>query len=152
MKTLLLLLLLATSVLFADGNYYTASYSAALNGATVLSGSFPVNYPNTWLRLKRTGSVFTGFAGFDGRNWTQLGAASLALPATVYFGFAVSSHNPGQLATAAFRDFSEATDAGVNGPLPFEPPGQCSRLTSLVISEIMYHPANPTNATSSSSS
>ncbi len=34
MKTLLLLLLLVTAALFADGNYYTASYSAALNGAT----------------------------------------------------------------------------------------------------------------------
>jgi len=30
---------------------------AATNGATALIGAFPVNYPNTWLRLKRAGSV-----------------------------------------------------------------------------------------------
>ena len=34
------------------------------------------------------------------------------------------------------------TSAGVNGPLPFEPLGQSSRCTSLVLSEIMYHPTN----------
>ena len=115
---------------------------SAVNGSTVLAGSLPVNYPNTWLRLKRVGSLFTGYAGFDGQNWTQLGAATLGLPDLLYFGFAVSSHNTGQLATAAFRDFADVTFADVNGPLPFEPLGQSSRLTSLVISEIMYHPTN----------
>jgi hypothetical protein len=118
---------------------YFQSRSAA-NGATTQSGSFPVNYPNTWLRLKRTGSVFTGFAGFDGQNWTPLGTMTLPLPATIYFGFAVCSHNPGQLTMAALRDFATVTNAGVSGPLTVEPLGQCSRRTSVVISEIMYHP------------
>ncbi len=112
------------------------------NGPTTLAGSFPANYPNTWLRLKRVGNVFTGFAGFDGQNWTPLGTATVALPTTVYFGFAVASHNEHQLATAAFRDFADVTSAGVAPPLAFEPLGQCSRRTSLVISEIMYHPTN----------
>ena len=49
------------------------------NGPAARAGSFPVNYPNTWLRLKRAGSVFTGFAGFDGQNWAQLGSVNLAL-------------------------------------------------------------------------
>ena len=115
---------------------------AATNGTAVSSGSFPVNYPNTWLRLARSGNNFTGYAGFDGLNWTQLGTASLALPASVYFGFVVSSYNPNQLATAAFRDFATVTNGALAGPIPFEALGQCSRRTSLVISEIMYHPTN----------
>lgn len=123
-----------------SGCYFQAR--GASNGATVLSGSFPANYPHTWLRLKRVGNDFTGYAGFDGQSWTQLGTANLILPATVYFGFAVSSHNPSQLATAAFRDFGNVTGAGVAGALPFEPLGQSSRRTSLVISEISYHPTN----------
>jgi hypothetical protein len=123
-----------------SGCYFQAR--GTTNGSTTLSGSFPVNYPNTWLRLKRAGNDFTGYAGFDGQNWTQLGTANLALPATVYFGFAVSSHNTTQLATAAFRGFSDVSGAGANAALPFEPLGQCSRLTSLVISEILYHPTN----------
>jgi hypothetical protein len=114
----------------------------ASNGVTSLSGSFPVNYPNTWLRLKRVGNDFTGYAGFDGQNWTQLGTANLALPVTVFFGFAVSSHNAAQLTTAAFRDIANVTSAGVNAALAFEPLGQSTRRTSLVLSEIMYNPTN----------
>jgi hypothetical protein len=115
---------------------------AVSNGVTTLAGSFPVNYPNTWLRLKRVGNDFTGYAGFDGQNWSQLGTATLALPTTIYFGFAVASHNASQLSTAAFRDFGNVGSAGVSAALPFEPLGQSSRRTSLVISEIMYHPTN----------
>lgn len=43
--------------------------------------------------------------------------------------------------TVAFRDFSDASGAQeMTGSLPVEPLSQSSRLTSLVISEIMYHP------------
>ncbi len=115
---------------------------SAVSSATTLAGAFPVNFPNQWLRLKRAGGDFTGYAGFDGQNWTQLGSATLALPATVYFGFAVSSHDPDQLATAAFRDFGDVTGAGVGESLPIETLGQSSRRTSLIFSEIMYHPTN----------
>lgn len=116
--------------------------SRASSGAIAAStGSLPVNYPRTWLRLKRAGNQFTGFGGFDGRNWTQLGAITLSAPSTVYLGFAVSSRNSGQLSTAAFRDYSGVTAAATHVAAPFETLGQCSRLTSLVISEIMYHPA-----------
>lgn len=112
------------------------------NGGTVSSGSFPVNYPNTWLRIKRTGNTFSGFAGFDGQNWTQLGVVNLVFPSTVYFSFVASSHNTNQVSTACFRDFATVTNAGTNAPLTREPLGQSSRRTSLVISEIMYHPVN----------
>ena len=123
-----------------SGCYFQAR--SATNGATALSGSFPVNYPNNWLRLSRSGNTFTGFAGLDGQSWTQLGTATLVMPSTIYFGFAVSSHNTNQLATAAFRDFATVTNGSVAGPVQIEPLGQCSRRTSLVISEIMCHPAN----------
>ncbi len=123
-----------------SGCYF--QYRTAVNGTTTLSGSFPANYPNQWLRLKRAGNAFSGYAGVDGQNWVQLGTVALALPSTIYLGFAVSSHNTNQLATAAFRDFGEVTGAGVSAALPFEPLGPCSRRTGLVISEIMYHPTN----------
>ncbi len=115
---------------------------ATTNGPATMSGSFPVNYPNTWLRLKRLGDDFTGFAGFDGQNWAQLGTVNLAVPATIYFGFVVSSHDTNQLTTAAFRDLSTVTSVGTNPPPAIETLAQCSRRTSLVLSEIMYHPTN----------
>ncbi len=115
---------------------------AVTNGTAVISGSFPVNYPNTWLRLKRAGNVFSRFGGFDGQNWTQLGSVTLNLPSSIYFGFVVSSHNTNQVTAAAFRDFGPIGTPGTNSAITVEPLGQCSRRTSLVISEIMYHPTN----------
>jgi hypothetical protein len=114
----------------------------ATNGAAALSGSFPVNYPNTWLRLKRAGNLFTGFGSLDGQNWTQLGSVTLALPSSIYLGFVVCSDNTNQAVTAAFRDFGSVTNASSSGVPFIEALGQCSRRTSLVISEIMYHPTN----------
>ena len=67
------------------------------------TGSFPANYPDTWLRLKRAGVSFTGFASYDGQSWTQLGSAAIAMPSQIYLGFAVSSYN---------------ADAGDRGPVP----------------------------------
>jgi regulation of enolase protein 1 (concanavalin A-like superfamily) len=62
-----------------------------------------VRYPNGWLRMTRTGNVFAAYYSRDGVNWTQYATKTLALPATVYFGAALTSHNTGQLATAKFR-------------------------------------------------
>jgi len=122
-----------------SGSYFQSR--GTVNGAATLAGSFPVNYPHTWLRLRRAGNQFTGYAGFDGENWTQLGSVSIAMPATLSLGFAASSHNTNQTTTAAFRDFANVTAAGVNsGPMPAEPLGQSSRRTSVVISEIMFNP------------
>src|SRR5205807_4823909 len=101
-----------------SGCYFQAR--GATNGNTTISGTFPVNYPNTWLRLKRAGNDFTGFAGFDGQIWSQLGTATLTLPPTVYFGFAVSSHNINHLAAASFRVFSDVIVAGTSLPPAFE--------------------------------
>lgn len=125
---------------------YFQSRSVA-NGAATLSGAFPANYPHTWLRLRRAGNTFTGYAGFDGESWMQLGTVNLLLPATVYLGFAVSSHNTNELATAAFRDYSTVTNSSTMQPFAStapEPLDQSSRLTSLVISEIMYNPPTVT--------
>jgi hypothetical protein len=112
------------------------------NGLPAFSGSFPVNYPSTWLRLTRAGSAFTGHAGFDGTNWAQIGGVTATVANTLYLGFVVSSYNTNQTATGAFRDFAAVTTLGTNPPPVFETLGQAARPTSLVISEIMYHPTN----------
>jgi len=106
------------------------------------SGSFPANYPTTWLRLTRSGSTFSGFASYDGATWTLLGSATMSFSSQVLFGLAVSSHVQGQEATAQFRDLADVTNAVV-GVLtnPHEALGPSSRKTPIIISEIMYKPA-----------
>jgi hypothetical protein len=112
------------------------------NGTAANSGYFPVNYPATWLRLKRSGNVFTAYAGFDGQTWSALGTATLDLASTLYFGMAASSHNAGQTISARFRQLENVLAAAESSHLltGIEALGQCSRLTSLVISGIMYDP------------
>ena len=42
------------------------------------------------------------------------GTVSIAMPANIYFGFGVASHNTNQITTAAFRDFGVVTGATSN--------------------------------------
>lgn len=108
---------------------------------TAASGSFPASYPSMWLRLQRTGNLFSGFASQDGANWATLGSVIMALSNRLHLGFAVTSHNTNQTATAQFRDFSPAAGGTVDAvPARTEPLGPSSRKTGLAISEIMYHP------------
>ncbi|MCW5559622.1 MAG: lamin tail domain-containing protein, partial [Verrucomicrobiae bacterium] len=103
---------------------------------------FPVNYPQTWLRLRRVGNVFTGFASVDGVQWTLLGTATLAsAPGTLFFGLAVASQNPGETTTVRFRDLGPVSST-LEGPLRVdrEPLGPFVRSTGLVLSELHYHP------------
>ena len=43
-------------------------YRTTTNSSSVSVGNFPVNYPQTWLRLKREGDLVSGFAGYDGNR------------------------------------------------------------------------------------
>jgi len=110
-------------------------------GAATTSGYLPVNYPNTWLRLRRVGNTFTAFASWDGVQWVQLGASTLSLPSTVYYGLVATSRSAGSRAVASFVDLGVVTTSSVTTYTPSgELPGPSSRFTPLVISEIMYHP------------
>ncbi len=65
-----------------------------------------VNYPDTWLRLKRQGDEFTAYASTNGISWTRYATYALALPSTVYFGMVVTSHDNTQTTTAKFGDLA----------------------------------------------
>jgi len=67
---------------------------------------FPVNYPNTWIRLQRLGNDFTGFYSADGKNWKAFATYTLDLSEKLYLGFAVTSHNTKESAIAEFQDIS----------------------------------------------
>jgi regulation of enolase protein 1 (concanavalin A-like superfamily) len=110
------------------------------------AGDFPANYPDTWLRLQRVGNTFTGYAGYDGQTWTELGSDTISMSNQVYLGFAVSSDSTNQVTTAQFRDISNVTNAMVSAQInPHESLGPSSRKTPIVFSEIMYKPAPRTD-------
>ena len=138
---------LATNALFAAsfatpgpaGCFFASR--ATVGGSAGMAGYFPVNYPDTWLRLRRTGNVFDGFASLDGQSWEFLGSRTIAMSPNVQVGFALTAGSASGNTAAQFRDFAGGSGTiTTNAPLPFEPPGPSSRRTALVISEIMYHP------------
>lgn len=79
-----------------------AIYPAKFDGIP----EFPVNYPNTWIRLKRVGSDFTGFYSADGKTWKSYTTFTMEISSKVYLGFAVTSHNTKKAATAIFKNIS----------------------------------------------
>jgi hypothetical protein len=76
-----------------------AIYPARFEGTP----DFPVTFPNTWIRLKRVGNMFTGYSGTDGKSWKEYATFTLGLPEKVYLGAAVTSHNTTEFTTAKFR-------------------------------------------------
>jgi len=118
-----------------------ATASAAATAVTPTM-PFPVNYPAMHLRLRRVGSAFTGFGSLDGQSWQQLGTATVTMPANVFLGLGLASHDTNAVSRARFRDFGPATSSQVMNYRPErEPMGPSSRRTGLVFSEIMYNPA-----------
>ena len=57
-----------------------------------------------WVRLVRQGSRFTAYRSADGRSWTTIATTTISMPATMYVGFAVTSRDPAQSATATFTN------------------------------------------------
>ena len=86
--------LMARETLSPGGRFVAALATPSINGcffewrnpvnATAQAGgSFPDNYPNTWLRLSRVGNLFSGFASYDGQTWTLLASQTIAMSAQV---------------------------------------------------------------------
>ncbi|MBS7254231.1 family 16 glycosylhydrolase [Flavobacterium branchiicola] len=80
----------------------------AVSGTTtadVAAGTAP-----KWLRLVRSGNVFTSYSSDNGTTWTQLGTPkTMAMANTIYVGMAVTSHANGTLTTGVFSDVTVRT-------------------------------------------
>jgi len=59
-----------------------------------------------WIKLVRSGKVFTGYKSIDGVNWVQVGTGNSNMANTVYIGLAVTSKNNSALCTAVFDSVS----------------------------------------------
>ena len=88
--------------------------STGWNTTTSLSAPY-------WLKLVRSGNLFTGYRSPDGTNWTQQGTATFAMASnTVYVGLAVTSHNNSSLCAATFDNVA-VTDVSAPAGLAATP-------------------------------
>jgi regulation of enolase protein 1 (concanavalin A-like superfamily) len=70
-----------------------ALHRPVTNGETTMTAhDWGIGTPG-WVRLTRHGDAFTTEASNDGAAWREISSVTLALPATVRVGFAVTSHN-----------------------------------------------------------
>jgi hypothetical protein len=63
---------------------------------------FNVSFPQTWIRLKRTGDVFESYFSNDNKTWKLYSTFTLILPEELFAGLAVTSHNKTNHTTAVF--------------------------------------------------
>jgi regulation of enolase protein 1 (concanavalin A-like superfamily) len=59
-----------------------------------------------WLRLRRSGNTFTGYASEDGTTWRTIGAITLPLDLDTYVGVALTSHNNSTRASGVFDNLT----------------------------------------------
>ena len=71
---------------------------------SVVQASFPVNYPNVWMRLKRTEAKFSAYTSADGINWVQYTEFTMEMPKKIYLGMAATAHIKGATTVAKFRN------------------------------------------------
>jgi regulation of enolase protein 1 (concanavalin A-like superfamily) len=67
---------------------------------------FAVNFPNTWMRLSRSGDRFDASYSTSGSQWALYCSFTLALNPRLYLGIAVTSHNDQQAVTARVGNMS----------------------------------------------
>jgi regulation of enolase protein 1 (concanavalin A-like superfamily)/uncharacterized membrane protein len=129
----------------AGGNHvYLFDYSSSLlmtertttgtssTYASVGSAALP-----NWLKLTRSGNVFTMYGSANGTTWTQLGSSqTVTMAQNVYIGLAVSNRNTSSLATATFDNVSLTTPA---------PPSPNFSLSTSLSSMTMTQGTNSTN-------
>ncbi len=67
-----------------------------------------------WVKLSRSGNVFTSYISSNGTTWTKIGVQSITMPRTIYIGLAVCAHNNTLLNTSTFSNVqvSANCDAG----------------------------------------
>jgi regulation of enolase protein 1 (concanavalin A-like superfamily) len=70
-------------------------------GLSVHTSGGPGTAP-VWVKLERRGNTISAYQSADGTAWILVGSDTFTMPADIYVGLAVSSHDNTRLATATF--------------------------------------------------
>jgi glucose/arabinose dehydrogenase len=69
-----------------------------------------------WVRLLRSGSLFTSYVSSNGSTWTIVGSpVSISMASTVHVGLGVTSHNSNALCTATMTNVSVSNGSSASG-------------------------------------
>ena len=88
-------------VALTPGNGVTWQYRSSAGGGTTWNNTTGLSAPY-WVRLVRSGNIFTSYRSSNGTTWTQQGSMTNSMGSTVYVGLALTSHSSSSLGTATF--------------------------------------------------
>lgn len=80
-------------------------YRSEAGARSVQAGVAPAVAPHC-VRLVRKGGALTAYHSVDGTEWVSMGTATIAMSPSVFVGLAVTSHDVGRAARAAFGKVS----------------------------------------------
>ena len=75
-------------------------------GGTSVSTAGSASAAPHWIKLTRSGDVFTASESADGTTWTQIGSDTIPMATSIYIGLAVTSHSTSASATCTFDHVS----------------------------------------------
>jgi regulation of enolase protein 1 (concanavalin A-like superfamily) len=103
--------------------------------------------PPGWLRVVRSGDLFTAYRSADGVTWTKIGSDTIAMGSTVYAGLAVTSHNEAALTTAVIDSVSITGSPATNQPpaVSLTAPANASTFTAPTVVSIDASASDPEN-------
>src|SRR5207245_552584 len=94
---------------YSSSSYLTERTATGASSTYQYLGSAALPY---WIKLARSGNVFTLYGSLDGLNWAPLGASqTVTMAQNVYVGLAVSNRTTSALATATFDSVSVSSTA-----------------------------------------
>ena len=97
------------------GEAGTRTNAAGLTGAWLASTNYsPAGIPNAWVRLRRTGFIYTAYRGTNGVDWTVFATNAADYGRTVLVGLATTAHNNSAPPTVAqYRNIYFPTPPGI---------------------------------------
>jgi phosphatidylserine/phosphatidylglycerophosphate/cardiolipin synthase-like enzyme/regulation of enolase protein 1 (concanavalin A-like superfamily) len=89
-------------------------------GGVSVSTSGTTAAPPRWVRLDRSGDLFTAYESADGSVWTVVGSETIAMPSTIHVGLATTSHDNTKVTTSTIDSVTvtQAGGGGTVGPPP----------------------------------
>ena len=96
-------------VVATSGNGYAFQRRTVAGGSSDHTAGGGTMFPNSWLRLSRTGNLVRAYRSFDAAQignsaWQEIGSVQLSTSDPVLVGMCVTAHNDGALCTAEFKN------------------------------------------------
>jgi putative Ig domain-containing protein len=112
----------AHAVMLVSAAKGTAFQRRRSSGADSVSTTGSSSAAPRWVRLERSGNLFSAFESADGINWTFVGSDTIAMAQQIFVGLAVTSHDNTRSTTAAIS--VTVAVPSFTASAPAAPPGQ----------------------------